>query len=131
MSGNLVQLSDVLAEGTDGQYVELDLVDGDGVPLNTANITAITGTLRSRDTGLVVFGGASPETLYPGRATFPGELGRVRVTFSAADLASSGARELQTRSLTMRVDHTSGLWLHCAVVFLLRNLSDVPEAVRA
>ena len=50
--------------------------------------------------------------------------GRVRVTFTAADMAASGSRELQTRELTLRVTHSSGQVFHCAVVFRISNFRD-------
>lgn len=127
MSGNLAVLEDVLAESTDGQYVEVDLADGAGAAIETGAITAVTGTLRSLDTGEVLFGGATPADLLaaPARATYPGTAGRVRVTFTDADMASKGTRHMQRRELTLTVTHSGGSVFNCAVRFQVRALADV------
>ena len=126
MSGNLAVLDDVLAEGTDGQYVEVDLTDGAGAAIDTGAISGITGTLRSLDTEEVLFGGDTPADLLeaPARASYP-EAGVVRVTFTTADMAVKGSRALQTRELTLTVTHSGGQVFACAVQFRVRNLRDV------
>lgn len=122
--GTVVTLDDVFTEGSDGQFVEVDLVDGAGVAISTGAIVGITGTLRSLDTEEVLFEEADLLEA-PARATYPGTAGRVRVTFTAADMVSKGSRELQTRMLTLEVTHSTDKVFNCAVRFQLGNLRDV------
>jgi len=126
--GTEVTLDDVLTEGTDGQYIEVDLTDAAGVPITTAAITGLTGTLRSLDTGEALFEDADLQAI-PARASYPGTAGRVRVTLTAADVASRGSRELQTRRLTLSVTHSDDQQFHCSVEFRLHNLGDVVPPV--
>lgn len=49
----------------------------------------------------------------------------MRITFTAADLAASGSRELQTRELTLTVTHSTNKVFNCGVVFRLLNQRDV------
>lgn len=127
--GGRIVLDDVFTEGVSDQYVEVDLVDpASGSAISTAAISAITGVLRSLDTETAIFGGTTPENLLPGsgsRGSYPGTAGRVRVTFTAADMAAQGSRELQTRELTLRVTHSGTKVFVCAVQFQVRNLRDV------
>ena len=125
--GGRVVLEDVFTEGADGQYLELDLTDpATGDAISTGAITAITGVLRSLDTELAIFGEGTPaDLLATSRASYPGTAGRVRVTFTAADMAASGSRDVQTRELTLRVTHSSGKVFVCAVTFRVSNLRDV------
>ena len=128
-----VILDDRLTEGTDGQYIEIDFVDAEGVPIDTSAIANIVGTLRSLDTQETLFEEADLFAV-PARASLPGAPGRVRVTFTAADMASRVSREpprvrsLQTRRLTLRVSHSLDQLFHCSVQFMLRNLGDVETA---
>lgn len=124
MTGGMSVISDVLVEGTSGQYIEVDLIDGStGSAVNTGAITAIVGTLRSMDTGATIFNTVDMLAGTP-RATYPGTAGRVRVTFTDADVVAAGTREVQRRLLTLRITHSGGNVFHCAVQFLLRNLRD-------
>ena len=123
--GTVVTLNDILTEGTDGQYVEVDLTDAAGVPMDTNAISGITGTLRAVDTGTATLDDADLLAA-PARASYPGTPGRIRVTFTAADLASQGSRELQTRRLTLSLTHSAAQQFHCGVQFLLHNVGDVP-----
>ena len=121
--GTLVTLDDVLTEGADGQYVEVDLTDpATGSAINTGSIVSITGTLTSLDTGAAVFSAANLST---GRSSYPGTAGRVRITFTPADMAAVGTRERQRRELTLVIVHSSTKVFHCAVRFGLLNLSAV------
>ena len=123
-----VTLTDVLTEGTDGQYVEVDLTDAEGVSIDTSAISGLTGTFRALDTGEALFE-AADLLAAPARASYPGTPGRIRVTFTAADMESrviSGRpQELQTRRLTLSVTHSEDQVFHCGVQFLLHNLGDV------
>lgn len=121
--GTVVALDDIFAEGTDGQYVEVDLTDGSGAAIDTATIVSITGTLRSRDTEAALFEDA--DMVASGRSSYPGAAGRVRITFTAADMAASGSRELQTRDLTLSITHSVNKVFHCGVAFGLLNQRDV------
>ena len=47
-----------------------------------------------------------------------------RVTFTAADLAATGPRQLQRRRLTVTPTHSGGLLFHGGVVFSLVVLAD-------
>jgi hypothetical protein len=118
--GTVVTLDDVFTEGSDGQFVEVDLTDGAAAAISTAAIVAIEGTLRSLDTEEVIFGPVSMAS----RQSYPGTAGRVRITFTAADMVSKGSRELQTRMLTLEVTHSTDKVFNCAVVFGLCNLRD-------
>ena len=75
-------------KGTDGQYVEVDLTDAAGMPIDTGAIGAIGGTLRALDTGEAPVRGRGSA-----RGARPGELSRrprgVRVTFTADDMVES------------------------------------------
>jgi hypothetical protein len=122
--GTVVALDDILTEDTDGQYVEVDLTDAEGTPIDTASLVGLAGTLRASDTGTAVFEDADLLAA-PARASYPGEPGRVRVTFTAADLESHGPRALQTRVLTLAITHSTDQLFHCAVQFTLQNLGDV------
>lgn len=52
--------------------MEVDLVDGAGEATDTGAISGITGTLRSLDTGEVLFGGGTPaDLLATSRASYP------------------------------------------------------------
>lgn len=124
--GGRVILEDVFTEGVSDQYLEVDLVDpSSGSAISTGAITAITGVLRSLDTEVAIFGEGTPaDLLATSRASYPGTTGRVRVTFTAADMAASGSRELQTRELTLRVTHSGSKVFVCAIEFRIRNLRD-------
>jgi hypothetical protein len=122
--GTTVTLDDVLTEGSDGQYVEVDLTDAAGTAISTGAIVGITGTLRSLDTEEVIFGGDTPVSM-ASRASYPGDPGVVRITFTAADMVSKGSRQMQTRELTLIVTHSTDKVFHCAVRFQLQNLRDV------
>jgi hypothetical protein len=122
--GSTVTLDDVFTEGSDGQYVEVDLVDAAGEEIATGAIVGITGTLRSLDTEEVIFGGDPPISM-ASRQSYPGDPGVVRITFTAADMVSKGTRELQTRELTLAVTHSGGKVFNCAVRFQLGNMRDV------
>jgi hypothetical protein len=119
--GTVVTLDDVFTEGSDGQYVEVDLTDAAGAAISTAAIVAIEGTLRSLDTEEVIFGPASMAS----RQSYPGDPGVVRITFTAADMVSKGSREMQTRELTLAVTHSTDKVFNCAVRFMLSNMRDV------
>ena len=122
--GTLVTLDDVLTEGADGQYVEVDLTDpATATAINTGSIVSITGTLTSLDTGAAVFSAAN--LVSTGRSSYPGTAGRVRITFTPADMAAVGTRERQRRELTLVIVHSSTKVFHCAVRFGLVNLSAV------
>ena len=122
--GTHVTLTDVFTEATDGQFIEVDLTDGAGVPIDTAAIVGIAGTLRGLDTALAFFEDADLLGA-PARASYPGAPGRVRVTFTADDMASDGPRALQTRRLTLDITHSTDQLFHCSVQFTLHNLGDV------
>ena len=127
--GTVVTLdADILSEDTDGQYVEVDLTDGNGVPINTAAIDGIVGTLRSLDTQGALFDDVDLMAA-PARASFPGAPGRVRVTFTAADmksvLLSNRPQRFQTRRLTLAITHSGDRLFHCSVLFRLYNMGDV------
>jgi hypothetical protein len=119
--GTTVTLTDVLTEGSDGQYVEVDLTDAAGTAISTGAIGGIVGTLRSLDTEEVIFGPASMAT----RQSYPGAAGRVRITFTDDDMVSKGSREMQTRELTLAVTHSTDKVFNCAVRFQLVNMRDV------
>jgi hypothetical protein len=119
--GTTVTLPDVLTEGSDGQYVEVDLTDAAGTAISTGAIGGIVGTLRSLDTEEVIFGPASMAS----RQSYPGDPGVVRITFTAADMVSKGSREMQTRELTLAVTHSTDKVFNCAVRFMLSNMRDV------
>jgi hypothetical protein len=119
--GTTVTLTDVLTEGSDGQYVEVDLTDAAGTAISTGAIGGIVGTLRSLDTEEVIFGPASMAT----RQSYPGAAGRVRITFTDDDMVSKGSREMQTRELTLAVTHSTDKVFNCAVRFMLSNMRDV------
>ena len=122
--GTLVTLDDVLTEGADGQYVEVDLTDpATGSAINTGSIVSITGTLQSLDTGAAVFSAAN--LVSTGRLSYPGTAGRVRITFTPADMAAVGTRERQRRELTLIIVHSTTKVFHCAVRFGLLNMSAV------
>lgn len=128
VSGGRIVLDEVFTEGVSDQYIEVDLVDpASGTAISTGAISAITGVLRSLDTEAVVFGSPSAANLLaaPARASYPGTAGRVRVTFTAADMAAQGSRELQTRELTLQITHSGGKTFVCAIEFRVRNLRDV------
>jgi hypothetical protein len=120
--GTSVTLDDALTEGTDGQYVEVDLTDGSDTPIETAQIVSVRGTLRSLDTARALF--EDVDLVSTDRVSYPGAAGRLRVTFPAADLASEGSRQIQRRQLTLRVTYSLTKVFHCAVVFSLVNLAD-------
>jgi hypothetical protein len=122
--GTTVTLDDVLTEGSDGQYIEVDLTDAAGAAISTGAIVSITGTLRSLDTEEVIFGGDTPASM-ASRQSYPGAAGRVRITFTDADMVSKGSRQMQTRELTLAVTHSTDKVFHCAVRFQLQNLRDV------
>jgi len=118
-TGTQIALDDILAEGTDGQYLDITLTDAVGTPIDTAALVSITGTLRAVDTETAIF--ASANLVSTGRATYPGAAGVVRVTFSAADLAASGTRALQTRELALTIVHSGTLVFRCWVRFRVWN----------
>jgi len=121
--GTVITLDDVLTEGADAQYVELVVLDAAGTPINQVAVTDLHGSLRSLDTEALLF--ADVDLVATGRASFPpGPAGRVRVTFTAADLAATGPRQLQRRMLTVVATHSDGLLFHCGVVFSLVTLAD-------
>jgi len=122
-AGTLVVLDDVFTEATDGQYIEIDLVDPEGTAIATSTIASITGTLRSLDTQAAIF--AQVDLLASGRATYPGALGRIRITFSADDVTALGSRERQRRELTLVIRHHVTHAFVCAVHFSLLTLRDV------
>jgi hypothetical protein len=119
--GTTVTLDDVLTEGSDGQYVEVDLTDAAGTAISTGAIVGITGTLRSLDTEEVIFGPVSMAS----RQSYPGDPGVVRITFTAADMVSKGSREMQMRELTLTVSHSTDKVFNCAVRFQIVNMRDV------
>jgi len=121
--GTVITLPDVLTEGADAQYVDLDLVDAEGTPIAPIAVTSIVGTLRSLDTEALLF--ADADLVATGRASNPpGAPGRLRITFTAADMAATGPRQLQRRMLTVVATHSDGLLFHCGVVFSLVTLAD-------
>lgn len=121
--GTTATLDDVLAEATDGQYIEVDLADASGALIDTATIVSLVGTLRSLDTLETVF--ADDDLLASSRASYPGAAGRVRVTFLDTDMVTFGPREYQRRELTLAITHSVDRRFHCAVRFYLQNLGDV------
>jgi hypothetical protein len=122
--GTLLTIDDVLTEGADDQYVEVDLVNpATDAAINTASIVSIPGTRTARDTGTALFSAAN--LVSTGRSSYPGTAGRVRITFTPADMAAVGTRERQRRELTLVIVHSSTKVFHCAVRFGLVNLSAV------
>jgi hypothetical protein len=123
--GTMVELEDVLTEHVSGQYVEIDLVDGTGTAISTSAITAITGTLRSTDTGEAIFENTNL-LASPARATYPSatSTGTVRITFRRADMVTSGTRRLQSRRLTVTISHSDDATFNCGVYFVLQALDD-------
>lgn len=120
-------LTDIFTEGGSGQYIELDLTDpATGTAISTAAIVSLTGTLRSLDTEEAIF--AVANLITSGRSSYPGTAGRVRITFTAADMAATGTRELQRRELTVKVVHSTDKVFAAAVRFRLANLRDAPVA---
>lgn len=120
-------LSDVFTESADGQYIELDLVNpATGLAISTAAIVSLTGTLRSLDTDDVFFSAAN--LIASSRSSYPGTAGRVRITFTAADMAAIGPRDVQRRELTVKVVHSTDKVFVAAVRFTLANLKDAPVA---
>lgn len=124
--GGRIVLEDVFTEGSTGQYIEVDLVDpSTGDAIDTGAIEAATATLRSLQTGAVLLAATSVMPGGSSRGSFPGAAGRLRVSFTAADLASSGSREFQLRELTLLITHSGGKVFPCVVQFPLRNSRDI------
>lgn len=129
ITGNDVSLRDEFRQDTSGQYIEVDLVDPDDVPIDTAAIDSVVGTLRAIDTGVALF--EDQDLLDTLRLTYPGAPGRIRVTFTAADMAASGSRILQRRELALVITYSVVRAFVCTVTFpLVRLLRGVPAVPR-
>lgn len=120
-------ISDPYLERTDGQAVVLALLDAADEPIVPGAITEVRATLESLDTGEVLFLHADCTPGTGGRGSINDDDDLV-ITFTAADMASSGLRARQGRRLTYKVIYSGGKVLHGDETFLLINLAAVPMA---
>jgi hypothetical protein len=141
IAGNDREVSDVFREDTSGQRIDLDLVDPDGVPIDTLAIDSVVGSLWAPETNVAIFAGE--DLLDTLRLSFPGEPGRIRVTFTSADMVARGPRVfppgiavprnpgLQRRVLEVVVTYNLIRTFVCTVTFpLVRLLRGAPVAGR-
>lgn len=118
-------ISDPYLERTDGQAVVLRLLDVADDLIDPASISAVRATLESLDTGEVLFLHVDCTPGSGGRGSVNAD-DELVITFTAADMASSGLRERQGRRLSYRVTHSGGRVLHGDETFVLLNFASVP-----
>lgn len=125
ISGSLITIEgDPFDEGKD-DFLEVDLVDEVGEPIDEEAVSAITVALRSLDTGAAINDrDGEQDVLNENGGTLAGATLRLDLS-GDGDLVSEGTYTMQRRELTLLVTHSDGKRLSIVVRFTLRAYADV------
>lgn len=96
-------------EGSTARYT-CTFTDAAGAAINPMAVTDIRAWLRDPVSGTVVNGRDNQSVLNANGGTY--SAGTFTLVLSAADTVSVGTREIQPRTLTLRITYTDGVITH-------------------